>query len=223
MPSSSADDLAHPGVGVQFESLHQGHHQGAGRHEVLPFAQLRPQGLGRNGQDHELGAGEDLGDVGGRGDARRKGDVLEVLLVAVLQVDLLHHFAAPAPEPDVAFDAGGRGGVGEDLREGGPPGPGAEDGDRRGGAGLAESAVIVPSARRRPGVGRPASPRRPPVLPPRSMKRPCVDWLWAAGSQRTAGGCSPRSVASRSVMASMITSVASVEGGLVQRHARRRR
>ena len=46
------------------------------------------------------------------------------------------------------------------------------------------------------------------------MKRPCVDWLWAEGSQRTSGGCPPRRVARSSVMASMITLVASVRVAL---------
>ena len=46
------------------------------------------------------------------------------------------------------------------------------------------------------------------------MKRPWVDWLCAEGSQRTSGGCPPRRVASSSVMASMITFVASVSVAL---------
>ena len=61
--------------------------------------------LGRNGQNHQLGTREHVRDVGGCGDAGRKGDVLEVLLVTVLQVDLVNDLATPSPKPDLALDA----------------------------------------------------------------------------------------------------------------------
>ena len=60
-------------------------------------------------------------------------DALQVLLIAVQGIDLVHDFGAPAPEADVSFDPGGRGGVGNDLGEGGAPGTCPQDGDGGGG------------------------------------------------------------------------------------------